>query len=213
MNEELLSPIHMSLLIALYKEFDEATNTNGQFSEHDIVDLRRHNLNPGIARVALGGLVETGFLSKGVNSSTSEKWAYWEFTFKGAELVERLMLELGGTDDLLRKKSEEINGGDLTDLSNISEQVLEVKEQIKSVQRYIETNNELILTSEQRSAALLEVRGFQDLIDAKFARTAALANAITHNGIFKFLKEKVPDKIVGSLISTIISSIAKWLGL
>ena len=212
MTTDSIPTVYATLLTGLYDFFTEFELSNGQLHEVDIKRLKNFCVNPGIARAGLHWLVEKDFLRQ-VHSGDPESFVVlWEFTPAGAEFTDVLVSKRNNISDPFAGSLDHVPAASFVDLEASFAPVSEVDEGISDIVRYVETNNEFQLPAEERDAVATELRSLQAAVQRGSIRTTVLANAIRQNGVFQFLKEKVPDKAVTALIGTIIGHIAKWLG-
>lgn len=207
-----LPPVYVALLNGLYDFFAASEESNGQLSEQQIGTLKNYGVNPGIARAGLQWLVEKDFLVRGIDSTGEETWSYWELTPIGAEVVDDLVSKRNGFPALSASSPDRIPANLFMDLRELSTPGGEIGESLSEIASYVETNNEFELAADERAAVVTELRGLQSAIERGSIRTITLVNALRQNGVFQFLKEKVPDKTIGALIGVVMGQIAKWLG-
>lgn len=208
-----IPPVYIALLTGLYDFFSASDGSNGRLLDSQIGMLKEHGVNPGIARAGLKWLVEKDFVQQGSDGDQYEIFYYWELTPIGAEVVDDLISKRENRVSSSINHSERIPINTFVDLKSCSDSADEVRETISKIAMYVETNNEFELPANERSAVVAELRGLQAAVEHKTVRAITLANALLQNGIFQFLKEKIPDKTVGALIGVVVGHIAKWLGL
>lgn len=207
-----LPPVYIALMNGLYDFFAAFEESNGQLWERQIGTLKNYGVNPGIARAGLQWLVEKDFLIKGTESTEEETWSYWELTPIGAEVIDDLVSKRNGSPASSASSPDHIPANLFMDLQELSAPVSEVGESLSEIASYVETNNEFELAADERAAVVTELRGLQSAIERGSIRTITLVNALRQNGVFQFLREKVPDKTIGALIGVVMGHIAKWLG-
>lgn len=207
-----IPPVYITLLTGLYDFFSASDQSNGRLLDSQIGMLKEHGVNPGIARAGLKWLVEKDFVQQGSDGDQYETFCYWELTPIGAEIVDDLISKKNNLVSSPTNNSEKIFTEAFVDLKAQSESVSEVSESISTIVTYVETSNEFELPANERGAVATELRGLQASVERGSIRTVILVNALLQNGIFQFLKEKIPDKTVGALISAIVGHLAKWLG-
>lgn len=212
MSDEPLPALYRTLLIAIYNYFEHSENANGQITEGQLRELRKYGANPGIARAGLQWLYDQDYLLKSTEGDQNETWSYWEFTHKGALAVDGLLSISERSDQANAIRLSSLDHDAVVDLSNNAASVEEVNANLEQIANYITTNNELEMESGDRAAVKVEIQNFQSAIKLQSVRTAVLVGAISNNGVLRFLKEKIPDKAVGALVSLVINSVAKWLG-
>jgi len=213
MPDEPIPRLYRSLLVSIYKYFEDEDTANGQITEGQLRYLKKYGANPGIARAGLQWLVEQEYLEKLKNTDQDESWLYWEFTHKGALTVDSLLSVEDISNEAAALRLNNTNADSIIDLSSDSTLVEKVNANLKQIAQYIATNNEFDMDASERAAVTAEINSFRTVLESKTIRAAVLINAIRTNGLLNFLREKIPDKAVGALVSVVISSIAKWLGL
>ena len=207
-----LPPVYIALLTGLYDFFAAIEESNGQLFERQIGQIKNYGVNPGVARGGLQWLVDKDYLVKGTHITQEESLSYWEFSPIGVEVVADLASKRDRFLAVLASSPDRIPATSFMDLRDFSTSVSEVGESLSEIASYVETNNEFELPVDERASVVTELRGLQSTIERGSIRTITLANALQQNGIFQFLKEKVPDKTIGALIGVVMGHIAKWLG-
>ena len=207
-----IPPVYIKLLTGLYDFFSASDQSNGRLLDSQIGMLNEHGVNPGIARAGLKWLAEKDFVQQGSDGDQYEIFYYWELTPVGAEVIDDLISKRDNSVNSTVNNLEQIPTNAFVDLMSCSDSVDEVRENISKIVTYVETNNEFSLPTNERDAVAAELRGLQAAVENKSVRTITLANALLRNGVFQFLRERIPDKTVGALIGMVVSHVAKWLG-
>lgn len=207
MNDFLLPRFYRTVLLALYHAFDGSSTSNGKFVSDQIGDLASRDINPGIVRAGLQGLVELGLLTKTVSEGSEQD--VWEFTPRGAEQAYELAREYDQAELKLLRLIDAA-GPDATMLvEQNAEIVKEIKQKVGLLKQVVDKFD--IILPGRRPFTLLEIDAVQRLLEQSLVRKIVVLTAVSNSGIFRFVVRSNSQTEFTQLVDDLRSLVTQWM--
>ena len=211
MNVSAVPHLHRSVLIAIYRIFEETLDCNGKFDEGQIRLLPKFGINTGIARASLQGLVDSNLLVRNKIDEKTGQNATWEFTPKGAEFVYAMVRDYDEAEVSVAKAIDGTVLDNFRSVDQSSHNIFHIKQVTDGFISLITKDGEAKGNLYEHKAALAEIQAFQAMLNGSYARTVFVLQAVSNTGAFRCVQHLMPEKNLSKIVDGLRGAVISWL--